>query len=105
MKPLGLAEAAGLVGSHQVACLQDWLQAAAADLTLVEALQGTPLDPNHSLATALPGIFVFDPSGRPFLSRYASKAGPCCVLRICHGMHDRYNRNNLDRAGCLVAEC
>ena len=72
MKSLGLAEAAGLAGSHQVACLQDWVQAAGADLTLVQALQGAPLDPNHSLATVLPGIFNFSPSGKPFLSRYAA---------------------------------
>ncbi|KAL0041632.1 hypothetical protein WJX79_010152 [Trebouxia sp. C0005] len=69
MKATGLANAAGLVGSHQVVCLLDWVQAAGADLTLVEALQGSALDPNHSLATALPGIFVFDTSGRAFLSR------------------------------------
>ena len=66
---MGLASVAGLVGSHQVACLQDWVQAASADLVLVEALQGSPLDPDHSLATALPGVFVFDTSGMPSLSR------------------------------------
>ncbi|KAL3163087.1 hypothetical protein ABBQ32_009505 [Trebouxia sp. C0010 RCD-2024] len=66
---MGLANAAGLVGSAQVACLQDWVQAANADFLLVEALLGTPLDPHHSLATALPGIFVFGTSGKPFLSR------------------------------------
>jgi hypothetical protein len=69
MKAMGLANAAGLVGSHQVVCLLDCVQAAGADLTLVEALQGSALDPNDSLATALPGIFVFDTSGRAFLSR------------------------------------
>ncbi|DBB08447.1 TPA: hypothetical protein ACH3X3_15276 [Trebouxia sp. C0006] len=69
MKAMGLANAAGLMGSHQVVCLLDWVQAAGADLTLVEALQGSALDPNDSLATALPGIFVFDTSGRAFLSR------------------------------------
>lgn len=69
MTAIGLANAAGLVGSHQVVCLLDWVQAARADLTLVEALQGSALDPNDSLATALPGIFVFDTSGRAFLSR------------------------------------
>ena len=69
LESVGLASAAGLLGSHQVACLQEWVQAANADLVLVEALLGSPLDPNHSLATALPGIFVFDISGKPFLSR------------------------------------
>lgn len=66
---MGWVTAAGLVGSAQVARLQDWVQAANADFLLVEALLGTPLDPNHSLATALPGIFNFDTSGKPFLSR------------------------------------
>lgn len=66
---MGLASAAGLLGSHQVACLQDWVQAANADLVLVEALLGSPLDPDHSLATALPGIVVFDTFGKPLLSR------------------------------------
>lgn len=69
LEEMGLANAAGLVGSAQVACLQDWVQAANADFLLVEALLGTPLDPHHSLATALPGIFVFGTSGKPFLSR------------------------------------
>lgn len=73
---MGLASAAGLVGSHQVACLQDWVQAANADLLLVEALLGKPLDPNDSLATALPGIFVFDSFGKPFLARYAVPSRP-----------------------------
>ena len=57
------------MGSHQVVCLLSWVQAAGADLTLVEALQGSALDPNDSLATALPGIFVFETSGKAFLSR------------------------------------
>ena len=69
MKMMGLANAAGLAGSQQVVCLVDWVHAAGADLTLVEALQGSALDPNDSLATALPGIFVFDHSGTAFLSR------------------------------------
>ncbi len=69
MKMMGLANAAGLVGSHHVACLLDWVHAAGADLTLVEALQGSARDPNDSLATALPGVFLFDTSGKAFLSR------------------------------------
>lgn len=69
LESVGLANTAGLAGSTQVACLQDWVQAANADFLLVEALLGTPLDPHHSLATALPGIFVLDTSGKPFLSR------------------------------------
>ena len=66
---MGLASAAGLVSSHQLACLQDWVQAANADLVLVEALLGSPLDPDQSVATALPGVFVYNSSGKPFLSR------------------------------------
>lgn len=69
LESVGLASAAGLVGSHQVACLQNWVQAANADLVLVEALLGSPLDPSQPLATALPGVFVYDTSGKPFLSR------------------------------------
>ena len=73
LKAMGLANAAGLVSSHHVVCLLEWVQAAGADLTLVEALQGSPLEPNESLATALPSIFVFDTSGRAFLSRSAPR--------------------------------
>ena len=73
MKAMGLVSAAGLVGSHQAQRLTAWACTAGADLTLVEALRGFPLDPAETLASALPGIFV-DVSGRIFLSRYCVPA-------------------------------
>ena len=70
---MGLVSAAGLVGSHQAQRLTAWARTAEADLTLVEALQGFPLDPAETLANALPGIFV-NVSGCIFLSRYSLTA-------------------------------
>ena len=68
MKTMGLVSAAGLLNNQQAESLTAWVRTAGADLTLVEALQGSSLHPTESLAIALPGIFT-QVSGRDFLSR------------------------------------
>ena len=69
MVAIGLAASAGLEFSCEVTSLHAWVQTAAADLRLAEALSGSPLAPDETLMARLPGTCVFDASGQAFLAR------------------------------------
>ncbi|KAK9816451.1 hypothetical protein WJX72_000489 [[Myrmecia] bisecta] len=69
----GLTVEAGIHNSLQVACLEQWAKTAEADLLLVEALLGAPLQPTQQLADVLPSVVVYDVRGNAFLTREVTK--------------------------------
>lgn len=74
MIALGLAAAAELETSPDVAALHAWVQTAAANLQLVEAFWGSTLGPDEPLYTHLSSLFTFNGEGQAFVLR-------CCLCR------------------------
>ena len=67
----GLVEAAGLTNDVSVACLQDWCSSAAANLKLVAAVKGSPLQ-GESLEAVLNASVTRLDNGQAHLKRCAA---------------------------------